>query len=124
VTTESPATHASSAEPAAAASASQQGEDTGSALLVRNESEPVTAAAAISVSTDSPLAGLPLQLDVTVPVPSFRVADLLGLEKGSVLESHWSHVEDVPIWCGGVQLAWTEFEVVNQKLAVRVTRIS
>jgi len=70
------------------------------------------------------LAGLPLQLDVTIPVPTFRVGDLLALEKGNVLESDWSHTEDVPIWCGGSQLAWTEFEVVEDKLAVRITRIS
>jgi flagellar motor switch protein FliN len=105
------------------ASSGREGEDAGSALLVRSENEPA-AAAVVNTATGSPLAGLPLQLDVTVPIPSFRVADLLALEKGSVLESRWSHVEDVPVWCGGAQLAWTEFEVVNQKLAVRVTRIS
>lgn len=71
----------------------------------------------------SPLAGLPMQLDVTIPIPGFRVQDLLALEKGAMLESHWHHGEDVPIWCGGVQLVWSEFEVVGQKLAVRVTRL-
>jgi len=59
-----------------------------------------------------------------VPIAAFRVGDLLALEKGTVLESQWAHDEDVPVWCGGAQLAWTEFEVVDQKLAVRVTRIS
>jgi Type III flagellar switch regulator (C-ring) FliN C-term len=74
-------------------------------------------------SEDSPLAGLPMQLDVTIPIPGFRVQDLLALETGAVLESRWPHPEDVPVWCGGVQLVWTEFEVVDQKLAVRVTRL-
>ena len=72
---------------------------------------------------DSPLAGLPVQLDVTVPIPRFRVQDLLALEKGSILESRWIPGDDVPVWCGGVQLMWTEFELVDQKLAVRVTRL-
>lgn len=72
---------------------------------------------------DSPMAGLPMQLDVTIPIAGFRVQDLLALEKGATLESHWHHGEDVPIWCGGVQLVWSEFEVVGQKLAVRVTRL-
>lgn len=72
---------------------------------------------------DSPLAGLPMQLDVTVPIPYFRVQDLLALERGSILESRWVPGDDVPVWCGGVQLVWTEFEVVEQKLAVRVTRL-
>ena len=72
----------------------------------------------------SPLAGLPMQFDVTIPIPSFRVQDLLALEKDAVLERRWPHAEDVPVWCGGVQLVWTEFEVVGQKLAVRVTRLT
>jgi hypothetical protein len=71
----------------------------------------------------SPLAGLPMQLDVTVPIPGFRVQDLLALTKEAILESRWPHTDDVPVWCGGVQLVWTEFEVVDQKLAVRVTRL-
>lgn len=72
---------------------------------------------------DSPLASLPMQLDVTIPIPRFRVQDLLALEKDAVLESRWIPGDDVPVWCGGVQLVWTEFEVVDQKLAVRVTRV-
>ncbi len=75
------------------------------------------------VTEGSPLAALPLQLDVIVPVPGFRVQDLLSLDKGAILESRWSHTEDIPVWCGGEQLVWTEFEVVDQKLAVRVTRL-
>jgi len=71
----------------------------------------------------SPLAGLPMQLDVTIPISSFRVRDLLALDKGSILESQWSHTDDVPVWCGGSQLVWSEFEVIDEKLAVRVTRL-
>jgi flagellar motor switch protein FliN/FliY len=40
-----------------------------------------------------------------------------------VIESAWSHTEDLPLWSCGVHLVWTEFEVVDQKLAVRVTRL-
>jgi flagellar motor switch protein FliN/FliY len=68
-------------------------------------------------------ARLPLQLDLRVPLPSFRVHHLLSLEKGQVIESAWPHTEDLPLWSGGVHLVWTEFEVVDQKLAVRVTRL-
>jgi flagellar motor switch protein FliN len=68
-------------------------------------------------------AKLPLQLDLRVPLPSFRVQNLLSLEKGQVIESAWPHTEDLPLWSGGVHLVWTEFEVVDQKLAVRVTRL-
>jgi len=73
---------------------------------------------------ESSLGTLPVQLDVRVPVPDFRIENLLSLEKGSVLETEWPHGEDLPIWCGNVQLVWTEFEVVDQKLAARVTRLA
>jgi flagellar motor switch protein FliN/FliY len=69
-------------------------------------------------------AKLPLQLDVRVPVPSFRVQNLLSLEKGNVIETNWVQTEDLPLWSGDVQLVWTEFEVVDQKLGVRVTRLA
>jgi len=66
---------------------------------------------------------LPLQLDLRVPLPSFRVLNLLSLEKGQIIESAWPHTEDLPLWSGDVHLVWAEFEVVDQKLAVRVTRL-
>ncbi len=68
-------------------------------------------------------AKLPLQLDLRVPLPTFRVQNLLSLEKGQVIESAWPHTEDLPLWSGGVHLVWTEFEVVDQKLAVGGTRL-
>jgi flagellar motor switch protein FliN/FliY len=96
-------------------------EAAGSQLLrLRSELPP---AKPLALTPDSPLVRLPVQLDVMVPVPAFRVQDLLSLEPGAVLESRWTHSEDIPVWCGGVQLIWAEFEVVEQKLAVRVTRI-
>jgi flagellar motor switch/type III secretory pathway protein FliN len=99
------------------------GEETMPSLQLRPDSSHTHELPSASLSPDSPLSALPLQLDVTVPIPSFRVRDLLTLDKGAVLESEWPHSEDVPVWCGGVQLVWTEFEVVDEKLAVRVTRV-
>ena len=69
------------------------------------------------------LAALPVQLDVCVPLPDFRVADLLELAPGQVVASEWPSSDDVPLSCGDVRLVWTEFEVVDQTLAVRVTRL-
>ncbi len=70
-----------------------------------------------------PMARLPIELDVSVPVNDFRVRGLLALEPGQVIESQWTHGEDVPLASGKVQLAWTEFEVVDAQLAVRITRL-
>jgi flagellar motor switch protein FliM len=67
---------------------------------------------------------LPVELEVTVPVRNFRVRNLVALEKGSVIESQWKHGEDMPLSAGAVQLAWTEFEVVESRLAVRITRLA
>jgi hypothetical protein len=41
-----------------------------------------------------------------------------------VIETEWGHGDDVPLTSGKVQLAWSEFEIVDDsKLAVRVTRL-
>ena len=71
----------------------------------------------------APVARMPVELDVTVPVRNFRVRDLLAMEPGLVVETQWAHGEDMPLAAGAVQLAWSEFEVVDSQLAVRVTRL-
>jgi flagellar motor switch protein FliN/FliY len=67
---------------------------------------------------------LPVEVDVTVPVRDFRVRNLLALAKGQLIESQWGNGEDVPLSAGDVQLAWSEFEVIEAQLAVRVTRLA
>ena len=69
-------------------------------------------------------ARLPVQLDVGIPIRDFRVKNLLALEAGSLIESLWAPGEDVPVASGEVQLAWSEFEVVDTQLAVRLTRLT
>ena len=73
---------------------------------------------------DTRLDRLPMQLDVMVKVHSFRVQDLLALEKGTVVETVHEHTQDVPVRCGGALLVWAEFEVLDQQLAVRITRLA
>lgn len=70
------------------------------------------------------VATLPVELDISIPVRSFRVRNLLALEPGSLMETQWSHGEDIPLSAGDVQLAWSEFEVAEFRLAVRVTRLA
>ena len=66
---------------------------------------------------------LPVELDVTVPVGDFRVRHLLALAPKQLIESQWASGKDLPLAAGDVRLAWAEFEVVETKLAVRVTRV-
>jgi flagellar motor switch protein FliN/FliY len=71
-----------------------------------------------------PVARLPVELDVAIPVSEFRVRDLLNLAHGSVIATQWINGDDLPLQAGKVQLAWSEFEVVDTQLAVRITRLS
>jgi len=77
----------------------------------------------ILIAPDSPVVRLPVELDVSVAVADFRVRNLLALEPGQVIESQWGQGQDVPLACGEVRLAWSEFEVVDSQLAVRLTRL-
>ena len=70
-----------------------------------------------------PTMRLPVELEVAIPVRGFRVRNLLALAPGAMVESQWIHGEDVPLGAGDVQLAWSEFEVVDTQLAVRLTRL-
>jgi flagellar motor switch protein FliN/FliY len=66
---------------------------------------------------------LPVEIDVAVPIRKFRVRELLTLAKGAVIASQWVQGDDLPLAAPGAQLAWTEFEVIDQRLAVRITRL-
>lgn len=67
---------------------------------------------------------LPVTVSVGIPVRNFRVRNLLAMQAGTVLETQWGHGEDLPLASGDVSLAWTEFEVIDTQLAVRVTRLA
>uniref|UniRef100_A0A7V5CTE0 FliM/FliN family flagellar motor switch protein n=1 Tax=Acidobacterium capsulatum TaxID=33075 RepID=A0A7V5CTE0_9BACT len=84
--------------------------ETASLLLRRTVEERVTQA--------------PLRLEIRLPIRGLRVKDILALRKGAIFETQWPADEDIPGDCGGQQLVWTEFEVIDKKLAVRVTRLA
>jgi flagellar motor switch protein FliM len=75
------------------------------------------------LAPQSPITRLPVELEVAIPVREFRVRNLLALDPGEVIETQWVQGEDMPLTAGDVQLAWTEFEVLDTQLAVRVTRL-
>jgi flagellar motor switch protein FliN/FliY len=53
----------------------------------------------------------------------FRVRDLLALKEGQVVESLSPATDDVPVKVGQTQLGWSEFEVLDQRMALRLTRL-
>jgi len=70
------------------------------------------------------VARLPVEVDVAIPVRDFRVRNLLALQPGEFIESQWCSGDDLPLATGEVQLAWSEFEVLDAELAVRITRLA
>ena len=69
------------------------------------------------------LSRIPLRLTAGVPVVKFKVRDLLALRAGVVVPSSWPSTEDVPLRMGQVHLSWSEFDVVEGRMAVRLTRL-
>jgi flagellar motor switch/type III secretory pathway protein FliN len=67
---------------------------------------------------------LPCLLTIEVSVPGFTVADLVHLERGRVIATRWTVGQDVPFRINGELIAWSEFEVVQNRLAVRLTELA
>ena len=107
----------------ASASGEREAKDAGNALVATSQTvDPAEETGLIERSSAE--ARLPVQLDVGIPIRDFRVKNLLTLEPGSLIASRWVPGEDVPVVSGAVQLAWSEFEVVDTQLAVRLTRLT
>ncbi len=68
--------------------------------------------------------GLPCDLTVDLQVPGFTLGQLAEMESDSVIDAHWNVTEDIPIRVNGELVAWSEFEVVGNKLAVRLTELA
>ena len=67
---------------------------------------------------------LPCTLALDIPVANFTVGDLLSLTKGSIVETAYHQSSDLPLRVNGQLVGWTEFEVVGERLAVRLTDLS
>jgi len=67
---------------------------------------------------------LPCTLALDLPVIRFTVADLLNLANGSIVETAYHQSTDLPLRVNGQLVGWTEFEVVGERLAVRLTDLS
>ena len=70
------------------------------------------------------LSWLPCTLALDLPVVRFTVADLLNLASGSIVETAYHQSSDLPLRVNGQLVGWTEFEVVGERLAVRLTDLS
>jgi flagellar motor switch protein FliN/FliY len=67
---------------------------------------------------------LPCLLTVEISVPGFTVSDLVHLERGRIIATRWTVGQDVPLRVNGELIAWSEFEVAQNRLAVRLTELA
>jgi flagellar motor switch protein FliN len=67
---------------------------------------------------------LPCLLSIEIPVPGFTVADFVTLQKGGLVDTRWTVGQDVPLHINGELVAWSEFEIVNNHIAVRLTELA
>jgi flagellar motor switch protein FliN/FliY len=67
---------------------------------------------------------LPVLLSVPIPLRGFKVRELLNLRCGQTIASTWAVTEDIPLQTGALPICWGEFEVVGQRIAIRLTRLA
>ncbi|MBZ5550621.1 MAG: FliM/FliN family flagellar motor C-terminal domain-containing protein [Acidobacteriia bacterium] len=67
---------------------------------------------------------LPCLLTVEIPVPGFTVSDLVHLEHGRIIATRWTVGQDVPLRVNDELIAWSEFEIAQDRLAVRLTELA
>lgn len=104
---------------------SESGAHAGLVPVAVSQVAPVSGMAAIELHPEwNLLSRLPMRLTATIPLPGFKVKDLLHLSAGSMVRSEWLSTDDVPLKIGAVQLSWSEFEVVEQRMAIRLTRLA
>jgi flagellar motor switch/type III secretory pathway protein FliN len=66
---------------------------------------------------------LPCTITLDVTAPNFTVGDLLRLRVGSIVETGWPYVSDVPLSVNGKRVGWAKFEDIGDHLAARITEL-
>jgi len=66
---------------------------------------------------------LPCRLSVALEVPHFTIRDLISLSVNSLVDTRRREGAHVPVLVNGVMVAWAEFDVIDGRLAVRMTEM-
>jgi flagellar motor switch/type III secretory pathway protein FliN len=91
------------------------------------QAKDTTASTSHSPDTPDPNADfgwLPCKLSLEIPLAKFTVGDLLNLSKGTILETSYHYTSDIPLRANGLLIGWTEFEVIGDRLAARITELA
>ena len=67
---------------------------------------------------------LECHITLELPVVHCTVRDLLEMRNGNVVETASKATSDVPLRVNGTLIGWTEFEVIGNTLAVRITELA
>jgi len=62
--------------------------------------------------------------NVEISVPGFTVGDLLRLSPGAVVQTATASAKDVPVRINEILLGSGKFEVIGERLAVRITEFA
>lgn len=95
-----------------------------------NEAESSTAITVANISATqkpqnwSAFQQLPCELSLEIPIPNFTISMLLRLAPDDVVNTRWLQGSDVPLRVNGKLIGWTEFEVIENCLAARLTQIA
>ena len=66
---------------------------------------------------------LPCHLCVSLEIPNFTVRDLLSLSINSLVDTQRREGAHVPVLVNSVMVGWAEFDVIDGRLAVRMTEM-
>ncbi len=66
---------------------------------------------------------LPCKLSLELPLAQFTVRELLRLQAGNIVLTHWSRGAEVPLRANGQLIGWVEFEPVGDHIGVRITEL-
>jgi len=66
---------------------------------------------------------LSCRLNVSFEIPGFTIRDLLSLQVNSIVDTQRREGAHVPVVVNGGMVAWAEFDVIEDRLAVRLTEM-
>jgi flagellar motor switch/type III secretory pathway protein FliN len=66
---------------------------------------------------------LPCHITVEIAAVGLRVSDLLNLQPGAIVATAVQQGIDLPLRCNGEVIGYGEFEVIGNKLAVRIREL-
>ena len=76
------------------------------------------------VSPAELLPWLPCTVSLDIPLQRFTIGDLANLGKGSIVTTAYARNNDVPLYVNSQLIGWAELEVIDERLAVRITEVA